>query len=57
MHHHTVKLPLNQQQRQLLEQTLAKGYAPDLQALVRRALREYRAAATQPATAAQEPAR
>ena len=49
----TVKLPLNQQQRQLLEQTIAKGVAPDLQSLVRRALREYRAPA-QPAAAATE---
>lgn len=39
---HTVPLPLNQQQRQLLEQSIAKGLAPDLQSLVRRALREYR---------------
>ena len=39
---HTVPLPLNQQQRQLLEQTIARGLAPDLQSLVRRALREYR---------------
>jgi hypothetical protein len=39
---HTVNIPLNQQQRQLLEQTIAKGLAPDLQSLVRRALREYR---------------
>ncbi len=39
---HIVPLPLNQQQRQLLEQTVARGLAPDLQSLVRRALREYR---------------
>jgi len=50
MAQHTVRLPLNQQQRQLLEQTIAKGLAPDLQSLVRRALREYRAPA-QPAAA------
>ena len=43
MTQHTVSLPLNQQQRQLLEQTIAKGIAPDLQSLVRLALREYRA--------------
>lgn len=51
MTQHTVRLPLNQQQRQLLEQTIAKGSAPDLQSLVRRALREYRAPA-QPGAAA-----
>lgn len=39
---HTVPLPLNQQQRELLEKTIARGLAPDLQSLVRRALREYR---------------
>ena len=47
---HTVTLPLNPQQRQLLEQAIARGLAPDLQGLVRRALREYRppVAATPP---------
>jgi hypothetical protein len=53
MTQHTVRLRLNQQQRQLLEQTIAKGLAPDLQGLVLRALREYRAPA-QPAAAAKE---
>ena len=51
MTQHTVRLPLNQQQRELLEQTIAKGLAPDLQSLVRRALREYRVPA-QPAAPA-----
>jgi hypothetical protein len=53
MTQHTVRLRLNQQQRQLLEQTIAKGLAPDLQSLVRRALREYRAP-SQPAAAAKD---
>jgi hypothetical protein len=59
MTQHTVNLPLNQQQRQLLEQTIAKGLAPDLQSLVRRALREYRPpqpVPSPPAAGGKEPA-
>ena len=54
---HTVHLPLNQQQRELLERTVAQGLAVDLPALVRRALREYRPPAAAPAKAPSEPAR
>ena len=36
----TVVLKLNQQQRELLDKTIARGAAPDLDALIRRALRE-----------------
>lgn len=39
----TVVLKLNQQHLELLDRTIAKGAAPDRQALVRRALREYAA--------------
>ena len=52
MPNHTVSLPLNQQQRELLEKTIARGLAPDLQSLVRRALREYRPPASPPAVPA-----
>lgn len=38
-----VVLRLNQQQLELLDQTLASGAAPDRESLVRRALREYAA--------------
>ena len=48
---HTVPLPLNQQHRHRLEQTNAQGLAPDLQSLVRRALREYRPPAASSASA------
>ena len=51
MTHHTVQLPLNQQQRELLTRTIAQGHAKDLQSLVQRALREYRAPAALPAKA------
>lgn len=54
---HTIKLPLNQQQRQLLDQTIAQGRATDLQSLVKRALREYRAPKKAPAKAAEGNAR
>ena len=36
----TVTLMLNQQQRALIERTLAKGVAPDLESLVKLAIRE-----------------
>ncbi len=39
----TVVLKLNQQQRELLDRTIARGAAPDLEALIRRALREHAA--------------
>jgi metal-responsive CopG/Arc/MetJ family transcriptional regulator len=39
-----VKLQLNQQQLELLDRTIAQGVAPDREALVRLALREYAAA-------------
>ncbi len=39
----TVLLTLNQQQRELLDRTLARGIAPDRESLVRLALREYAA--------------
>ena len=41
MENTTVVLKLNQQQLALLDKTIASGAAPDRQALVRRALREY----------------
>lgn len=37
----TVTLKLNQQQLELIDNTVAKGEAPDRAALVRRALNEY----------------
>ncbi len=43
----SVTLRLNQQQRELLDKSVASGEAPDLAALVRRALREF--AASHPA--------
>lgn len=39
----TVLLTLNQQQRELLDRTVARGIAPDRESLVRIALREYAA--------------
>jgi metal-responsive CopG/Arc/MetJ family transcriptional regulator len=39
-----VKLQLNQQQLELLDRTIAQGVAPNREALVRLALREYAAA-------------
>jgi len=39
----TVTLTLNQQQRELLDRTVAQGLAPDRESLVRLALREYAA--------------
>ena len=38
-----VTLKLNQQQIELIERTIARGAAPDIEGLVRRALREYAA--------------
>jgi Arc/MetJ-type ribon-helix-helix transcriptional regulator len=38
-----VTVTLNQQQRELIDRTLAKGIAPDRAALIRLALREYAA--------------
>jgi len=38
-----VVLKLNQQQIELLDRTVARGAAPDREALIRRALREYAA--------------
>jgi hypothetical protein len=40
----TVVLKLNQQQQELLDKTVARGVAPDREALVRLALRQYAAA-------------
>jgi hypothetical protein len=37
----TIKLVLNQQQLELLDNTIAQGVAPDREALVRLALREF----------------
>jgi Arc/MetJ-type ribon-helix-helix transcriptional regulator len=37
----TIVLRLNQQQTELLDRTVADGEAPDREALIRRALREY----------------
>jgi hypothetical protein len=45
----TVVLKLNPQQLELLDKTIARGAAPDREALIRRALREY--AASQSAAA------
>ena len=39
----TVVLKLNQQQLELLDKTISAGAAPDREALVKRALREYAA--------------
>ncbi len=39
----TVVMKLNQQQRQLLDRTIALGAAPGIEALVKRALAEYAA--------------
>ena len=44
----TVILKLNQQQRELLDRTVARGVAPDREALIRLALRQYAAAHAQP---------
>jgi Arc/MetJ-type ribon-helix-helix transcriptional regulator len=38
-----VTLKLNQQQIELIERTIARGAAPDIEGLVRRALRDYAA--------------
>ena len=43
-----VTLKLNQQQLELLDRTIARGAAPDREALIRRALREYAAKHPQP---------
>jgi Arc/MetJ-type ribon-helix-helix transcriptional regulator len=43
MNSSTVTLTLNQQQRELLDRTVAQGLAPDRESLVRLALREYAA--------------
>lgn len=48
----TVVMRLNQQQLELLDQAVARGVAPDREALIRLALREYAAAAAPPAAAA-----
>jgi len=40
----TVVLKLNQQQQELLDKTVARGVAPDREALIRLALRQYAAA-------------
>jgi hypothetical protein len=40
---HKVTLKPNQQQIELIERTIARGAAPDIEGLVRRALREYAA--------------
>jgi hypothetical protein len=40
----TVKLKLNQQQLELIDRTIARGVAPDREALIKLALREYAAA-------------
>jgi Arc/MetJ-type ribon-helix-helix transcriptional regulator len=40
---HKVTLKLNQQQIELIERTIARGAAPDIESLVRRALRDYAA--------------
>ncbi len=37
----TIILKLNQQQLELIDRTIAKGAAPDREALVKLALREY----------------
>ena len=39
----TVTIQLNQQQKQLLDRTVAAGIAPDRIALIRQALRDYAA--------------
>ena len=39
----TIVLKLNQQQLELMDRTIARGAAPDREALVRLALREYAA--------------
>jgi len=43
MNGRTVTLKLNQQQRELIDRTVARGEAADRQDLIRRALREYAA--------------
>ena len=40
----TVTLKLNQQQLELIDRTIARGVAPDREALIKLALREYAAA-------------
>ena len=52
MANRTVVMRLNQQQLELLDRTIARGVAPDREALIRLALREYAAAAAPPAAAA-----
>ena len=47
-----VRLTLNQQQRELLLRTVGRGVAPDLESLVRLALREYAAWHAAPPSAA-----
>ncbi len=39
----SVVMTLNQQQRELLDRTVARGIAPDRESLIRLALREYAA--------------
>ena len=51
----TVILKLNQQQIELLDKTVARGAAPDREALIRRALREYAAKHPQPKRAGVKP--
>jgi len=46
-----ITLRLNQQQLELLDRTIAQGFAPDRVSLVRLALREYAAAHKPDATA------
>jgi Arc/MetJ-type ribon-helix-helix transcriptional regulator len=43
MSQHEVTLSINQQQLQLLDNTVAQGHAADRSALIRRALREFAA--------------
>lgn len=40
---HRVVLKLNQQQLELVDKTVARGEAPDRQALIKRALKEFAA--------------
>ena len=45
---HRVSVPLNRQQLELLDRTIARGVAPDRAALLKLALREYAARQVQP---------
>ena len=56
MQAHRVTLKLNQQQLELLDRTIARGAAPDRDALIRLALKQY-AARHLPAKAAMRPAK